>query len=558
MHGRVKVRTTAEQEEIKKQERAVKVAQYKADFAIVAQKRNILEIKKWGLELLNVTKRILLNNSDIYTLWNVRRQVFENKKWSEVDYKLLLENEMILTERCLRENPKSYSLWHQRCWVMERMPEPDWKKELSMCAECLNLDERNFHCWDYREFVVQKAGISNEEEFEFSTTKILSNFSNYSSWHYRSRILTKMFGTTSEEIPIVDDRYREELDLVMNATFTDPNDTSAWFYQRWLLDKPRTTCRLWRAQIEKDRATVVIDNNVLIQPISLELFVNGEMVDLISWHLYPDEEFAKLRIEEFAKSLENLDHAKEVSVKLQETVYQLSYSELKSAWIYKDNSSLHKQNSNDKQLNEQLKCYNQLCEMEPNNKWALLTGVLLMKKIDFKKFYTDILDNLSALTKVDSLRKNYYKDLRSSFLVEYKLLEIWKEESDLEIQPKIDLSGLDLTKLHNNHYFSFFEEVNFGANQLKNSLYQLSTLQSCVKLSLSSNGLTSLKHFPTLDNLEVLSLRNNMLTSTKEIVDLIELHTTLRRLDLRNNPVCEKIDIAEIQDISPHVEICLK
>lgn len=65
------------------------------------------------------------------------------------------------------------------------------------------------HCWDYREFVVQKAGISNEEEFEFSTTKILNNFSNYSSWHYRSRILTKMFGTSSEEIPIVDDKYRE-------------------------------------------------------------------------------------------------------------------------------------------------------------------------------------------------------------------------------------------------------------------------------------------------------------------------------------------------------------
>ncbi|XP_011864432.1 PREDICTED: geranylgeranyl transferase type-2 subunit alpha-like isoform X2 [Vollenhovia emeryi] len=542
MLGRVKVRTTAEQEEIKKQERAVKVSQYKADFTI----RNILEVKKWGLELLNVTKRILLNNSDIYTLWNVRRQVFENKKWSEVEYKLMLENEMILTERCLRENPKSYSLWHQRCWVMERMPEPDWKKELSMCAKCLNLDERNFHCWDYREFVVQKAGISNEEELEFSTTKILSNFPNYSSWHYRSRILTKMFGTTSKEIPIVDDIYREELNLVMNATLTDPND-SAWFYQRWLLDESRTTCRLWRAEIEKDGAAVIIDNNGLIQPISLELFVNGEMVDYLSWYLYPDEEFAKLRIVEFDESLENLDHAKEVSVKLQETVYQLSYSELTSSWIYKDKSSLHKQNSNDKQLNEQLKCYNQLSKMEPNNKWALLTSVLLMKKIDFKKFYTDILDRLSALTKVDSLRKNYYKDLRSKFVVEYNLLEIWKKESDLEIQPKIDLSGLDLTKLHNNHYFSFFEEVKFGANQLKNSLYQLSILQRCVKLSLCSNGLTSLKHFPILYNLKVLILRDNMLTSTEEIVYLIEAHAKLRMLDLRNNPVCEKIDIAEIK-----------
>lgn len=148
--------------------------------------------------------------------------------------------------------------------------------------------------------------------------------------------------------------------------------------------------------------------------------------------------------------------------------------------------------------------------------------------------------------------------LESKLLVEYKLLEIWKEESDLEIRSKIDLSGLDLTKLHNNHYFSFFEEVNLGANQLENSLNQLSTLQRCTKLSLSSNGLTSLKHFPTLYNLEVLSLRNNKLTSTKEIVNLIKRHKNLRRLDLRNNPICEEVDIDKIQNTSSHVEICLK
>lgn len=78
MHGRVKVRTTAEQEEIKKRERATKVAQYKADMAVVIQKRND---KIWDDELLLITKRILLSNPDNYTLWNIRRETFENNKW---------------------------------------------------------------------------------------------------------------------------------------------------------------------------------------------------------------------------------------------------------------------------------------------------------------------------------------------------------------------------------------------------------------------------------------------------------------------------------------------
>lgn len=212
------------------------------------------------------------------------------------------------------------------------------------------------------------------------------------------------------------DNFFSELDLVMNATFTDPNDSSAWIYQRWLLDKCITTCRLWRAYINKDTAIIVIDNNILIESVSLSLYVNGKAVD-VQWQLYPDKKFAKLQIARFVNPLENLDHAKEVFIKLQETMYELSYSKLKSAWIYKDNSSLHKQNSNDEQLNEQLKSYNQLSKMEPNNKWALLTGLLLMKKIDFKKFYTDILNNLTALSKVDSLRKNYYKDLRKYIFI---------------------------------------------------------------------------------------------------------------------------------------------
>ena len=67
--------------------------------------------------------------------------------------------------------------------------------------------------------------MSLEEELEFTTEKIVSNFSNYSSWHLRSTILLRLS----------QDFLMDELELIKNAAFTDPNDQSVWFYHRWLL-----------------------------------------------------------------------------------------------------------------------------------------------------------------------------------------------------------------------------------------------------------------------------------------------------------------------------------
>lgn len=88
--------------------------------------------------------------------------------------------------------------------------------ELGLCSKMLSMDERNFHCWNYRLWVIetlldelakrvkmnhpettpediwtnyQKKVVEDETKYAFSL--INKNFSNYSAWHFRAKLLPK-------------------------------------------------------------------------------------------------------------------------------------------------------------------------------------------------------------------------------------------------------------------------------------------------------------------------------------------------------------------------------
>lgn len=109
-------------------------------------------------------------------------------------------------------------------------------------------------------WVAEKAGVDPRDELAFTMEKINANFSNYSAWHYRSKLLPRLGMTTLDHLgpelelvqqvplrPLTRTCRRYVLPLTYcsdgcvcavrdeQALYTEPDDQSAWFYHRWLV-----------------------------------------------------------------------------------------------------------------------------------------------------------------------------------------------------------------------------------------------------------------------------------------------------------------------------------
>ena len=240
--------------------------------------------------------KALLVNPDPMNLWNHRRELIiqeqEQQSSSATDTETdvattgakILERERALTMTALQRNPKAYGAWFHRKWILERL-RPSTKilqEELGLTSTFLSADERNFHCWNYRRFIVAclagswdgEWNISVDDttetssspslmgpqvvdketsearntkpivipqelirsEFEFTTSKIEQNFSNFSAFHYRSQLLDLCDDNDNGNVDI-EEIMEKEFQLIENAVCTEPDDQTCWWYHAILLDK---------------------------------------------------------------------------------------------------------------------------------------------------------------------------------------------------------------------------------------------------------------------------------------------------------------------------------
>lgn len=277
MHGRLKVKTSKEQEEerkIKEREKAYHFENLKNRLFDLRPRIGTPENHD---EIMKLTTELLLINPDFYTVWNIRREVLLadiDADSNPVEANQIWEKELSFTLDCLAKNQKSYSVWQHRVWILSRMPELAYEFEIKLCNSFLDKDERNFHCWDYRSHISEIAKIDIVKEFQFTTDKINSECLNFSAWHRRHKLLLKGLAMTQEQCPKevnLRQIWPEEYNMVLRAIFVDPSDQAPWPYHNWLIRN--NFGHLGQEHIDrlKELAQLEPDNKLVEKAIELAL-----------------------------------------------------------------------------------------------------------------------------------------------------------------------------------------------------------------------------------------------------------------------------------------------
>lgn len=230
MHGVKRVRRSPEALEAKRVQDQQRLAKY------LALQDDVLSRKgrqDYSLDALKLTTSLLSENPEFYTIWNYRRLILQNGLFPGMSGKAkkdALEDDLTLTLTALKSFPKVYWIWNHRTWCLQTMPdeqdwlEVSWNRELGFVEKMLNADPRNceppsfrglytdlsilVHAWEYRRLVLESHPTppSLANEIKYTNVKISANFSNFSAWHQRSKVLPQFWGSGEHD----EQKYRED------------------------------------------------------------------------------------------------------------------------------------------------------------------------------------------------------------------------------------------------------------------------------------------------------------------------------------------------------------
>ncbi|CAK58490.1 unnamed protein product (macronuclear) [Paramecium tetraurelia] len=248
---------------------------------------------------------------EIATIYNYRREVLQTKfdhlgglltESKSIDaYKQLvklIQSEFMLIAILLKQHPKSYTLWTHRQWMVLRSQEIDQlissinqdnqlklieaiKQEYELCSKMLDRDERNFHVWNYRNWLSSICAFGREDEF--TKKKIEQNFSNFSAYHFRSKFFMKNYNQPENIIErIKSDKILEETELIQQAIYIQPKEHGVFLYHRWLVGVVQPFGVTKVEKISNNSVTLQFNRAITNVENSFELFNNENALKIIN------------------------------------------------------------------------------------------------------------------------------------------------------------------------------------------------------------------------------------------------------------------------------------
>ena len=124
---------------------------------------------------------------------------------------------------------------NHRRWLVQRVR--DASRELTLTAEVLEDDAKNYHAWQHRAWVVDAFGL-HAGEAAFTASLIGRDARNNSAWHHRWVALQLAAGgrTGGTPVGLAADVVAGEVAFVTAALHRAALNESAWSYLRALLD----------------------------------------------------------------------------------------------------------------------------------------------------------------------------------------------------------------------------------------------------------------------------------------------------------------------------------
>lgn len=216
--------------------------------------RGVMATVERSERVLQLTEHIIRMNPAHYTVWSVCARVLSlgilTFVFRQYRYDTLiiigasLEKELELMDEISKKFIKYYQVWHHRRLLQTKLCKP--LPELTFIAKILAIDEKNYHTWAYRQWLLVHFNQPElwDGELPFAELLLSGDVRNNSAWHHRFFVVFETGAHAGsledEEGGGRDEVLRRELRFVKEKISLAPSNASAWNYLRGVCEKSKT------------------------------------------------------------------------------------------------------------------------------------------------------------------------------------------------------------------------------------------------------------------------------------------------------------------------------